>query len=385
MRDDSSSSTFGLALLAIGIVFGDIGTSPLYAFKAIFDPAHGIPLTTETIFGSCSCVFWALMLVVTLKYVTFILRATNNNEGGIMAMLALVRAVVRERSSLYPVLIFLGLIGAALFYGDAVLTPTISVLSAIEGLEIGSSLLARYTVPIAIAIMIGLFAFQRYGTALIGRFFAPVCIVWFIAIAGVGTHQIIQTPEILNAFNPWYAVNFLTTHGISSFFSVLGSILLAYTGAEALYADVGHFGRKAIRLAWFMIFPALILSYFGQGALLIKIPEALSNPFYLACPEWALYPMVAIATLATIIASQAVISGTYSITQQAIRLHYLPRMRIFHTSADERGQIYMPLVNTILLVLVLFTILHFGTSSALSNAILNMFMKFLFKNATKPS
>lgn len=364
---EHSSSTFGLALLSMGIVFGDIGTSPLYALKETFDPTYGIPLTTNNILGGCSSIFWVLMIVVTLKYVTFILKATNKEEGGIMAMLALVSTAIRGKPNIRRVMITLGLSGAALFYGDAVITPAISVLSAVEGLKIGSAIFEPYTVIISVIIILGLFIFQRSGTGFIARFFAPVCIVWFLVIGMIGLIHIVQFPTVLLALNPVYAFDFLTTHGVSSFL-VIGAVLLVFTGAEALYADVGHFGLKAIRLAWLMVFPTLILNYFGQGALLMHSPQALENPFYMACPEWALYPMVIIATLATIIASQAVISGTYSITWQAMQLHYLPRMQVFHTSAEEMGQIYMPVVNWILLIAVLITIISFGSSDRLAFA-----------------
>jgi KUP system potassium uptake protein len=363
----SLSHTAALAFLALGVVFGDIGTSPLYALKETFNPHYGIPLTMEAILGGCSSIFWALMLIVMLKYMTVILRATNKGEGGVMAMLALASSVVRPNSRRRKIVIGLGLLGAALFYGEAVITPAMSVLSAVEGLEIGSVGFKSYTVLISVVIIISLFSCQRYGTAFIGRYFGLVCSIWFAAIALVGAFNIVQCPRILMALNPYYAFTFLTTHGIASFL-VLGSVLLAFTGAEALYADVGHFGRKAIRVAWFMVFPALILNYFGQGALLMRDPSALTNPFYLACPGWALYPMIGLATLATIIASQAVISGAYSVTWQAIQLHFLPRMQVLHTSDRMMGQIYIPAVNWMLLLAVLVTMITFGTSARLAAA-----------------
>lgn len=362
------SSTSTLAFLALGVVFGDIGTSPLYALKETFNPNYGIPLSEMSILGGCSSIFWALMLVVTLKYITVILRATNKGEGGIMAMLALASSVLRTNSRKRNFVIGLGLLGAALFYGEAVITPAMSVISAVEGLEVVSTSFNKsLTVFIAVVIIIGLFAFQRHGTRLIGRFFGPICSIWFASIAAVGLFNIIQFPKILRALNPYYAFEFLTSHGFSSFL-VLGSVLLAFTGAEALYADVGHFGKKAIRFAWFMVLPALLLNYFGQGAMLMHSPESVVNPFYLACPSWVLYPMIGLATLATIIASQAVISGAYSVTWQAIQLHYLPRMQVRHTSSETMGQIYIPAVNWILLTLVLVTILIFGTSARLAAA-----------------
>lgn len=361
------STTTALAFIALGVVFGDIGTSPLYALRETFNPAYGIPLTVEAILGGCSSVFWVLMLVVTLKYMTVILRATNKGEGGIMAMLALVSSLVKLDSRRRRIVMILGIIGASLFYGEAVITPAISVLSAVEGLNIGSAGFKPYTLVISVIILVFLFGCQRYGTAYIGRYFGVICSLWFLAIAAIGAWNISHYPEILSALNPYYAFIFLSSHGASSFF-VLGSILLAFTGAEALYADVGHFGRTAIRIAWFLVFPSLILNYFGQGAWLLYHPSAVNNPFYLACPSWMLYPMIALATLATIIASQAVISGAYSVTWQAIQLHYLPRMHVLHTSDTAMGQIYIPAVNWILLFAVLVTMLTFGTSERLAAA-----------------
>lgn len=363
----TSSTTAKLAFLALGVVFGDIGTSPLYALRETFNPNHGIPLTMDAILGGCSAIFWALMLVVTLKYITVILRATNHGEGGIMAMLALASSVLPKNSRRWQCVILLGFVGAALFYGEAVITPAMSVMSAVEGLEIGSASFKSFTVLISVIIIIALFTFQRHGTSFIGRYFGVICSTWFIAIALVGIYNIVQYPQILLALSPHYAIHFITAHGFASFL-VLGSILLAFTGAEALYADVGHFGKKAIRFAWFMVLPSLVLTYFGQGALLMRTPSAVANPFYLACPSWFLYPMIGLATMATIIASQAVISGTYSVTWQAIKLHYLPRMQVRHTSDETMGQIYIPAVNWILLTTVLVTILMFGSSERLAAA-----------------
>lgn len=364
---EHKSRTAALAFLALGVVFGDIGTSPLYALRETFSPNYGIPLSVEAILGGCSSIFWALMFVVTLKYITVILRATNKGEGGVMALLALAASVVKPGSRRRKIVITLGLIGAALFYGEAVITPAMSVLSAVEGIEIGSTDLKSYTVPISVVIIISLFSCQRYGTTHIGRYFGTICSIWFASISLIGLYNIVQYPGILKALNPYYAFIFLSTHGTASFL-VLGSVLLAFTGAEALYADIGHFGRKAIRTAWFMVFPSLILNYFGQGALLMRDPSTLANPFYLACPHWMLYPMIGLATLATIIASQAVISGAYSVTWQAIQLHYLPRMQVLHTSDRTMGQIYIPAVNWMLLIAVLITMLMFGTSARLAAA-----------------
>jgi KUP system potassium uptake protein len=363
-----SQSTAALTLLALGIVYGDIGTSPLYAVKATFNPEHGIALTQLNILGGLSAIFWALMIVVSLKYVTLVLRANNGGEGGIMALLALASATTRTRRRTGVVMMLAGVAGASLFYGDAVLTPAISVLSAVEGLEVGTELFKPFIVPLSCGILIGLFLIQKRGTGFVGLLFGPVCALWFCALAAAGIWNIIQNPAILAAVNPVYAVQFVTSHGYASFV-VLGSVLLAITGAEALYADMGHFGKRAIRVAWFsMVAPALVLNYFGQGALLIDHPEALENPFYLAFPQWALYPMVGLATAATVIASQATISGAFSITQQAIKLGYLPRMAVTHTSSSAKGQIYVPTVNWILLAVVLAAVVGFGSSSGLASA-----------------
>jgi KUP system potassium uptake protein len=325
--------TAGLALLALGIVYGDIGTSPLYAAKETFNPQHGIPLTPENIVGGVSAIFWVLAIIVSLKYVTLVLRASNRGEGGIMALLALATSSVHGFPRLRAALLLIGVFGASLFYGDAVLTPAISVLSAVEGLEVGNTALQPYVVPIAVGILVALFAIQRFGTGVVGLLFGPVCALWFLSLGVVGVWHIAKAPMILKAIDPTHAFHFVTGHGYASFI-VLGSVLLAVTGAEALYADMGHFGARAIRIAWFAVAaPALVLNYFGQGALLVMQPAAIDNPFYLAYPGWALYPMVMLATAATVIASQATISGAYSMTQQAIQLGYLPRMTIHHTSA----------------------------------------------------
>ena len=361
-------TTASLALLALGVVYGDIGTSPLYAAKETFSPDHGIALTQANVLGGVSAIFWALMIVVSLKYVMLVLRASNHGEGGIMALLALASASVRDKPRLCSILLIIGVFGASLFYGDAVLTPAISVLSAVEGLEVGTSAFKPFIVPIAAGILIGLFAIQHYGTGIVGLLFGPICVLWFISLGAIGLYNIAQQPSILKALDPGYALHFVTGHGFASFV-VLGSVLLAITGAEALYADMGHFGKRAIRIAWFgIVAPALVLNYFGQGALLIGRPDAVANPFFLSCPDWALYPMVILATAATIIASQATISGAYSMTRQAIQLGYLPRMTINHTSARTIGQIYVPAVNSILLVVVLAAVVGFGSSTRLASA-----------------
>ncbi len=361
-------STAALALLALGIVYGDIGTSPLYAVKETFNPEHGIPLNTENILGGASAIFWSLMIVVSIKYVILVMRADNRGEGGIMALLALAIKSIGDRPRLAAALLMTGVCGASLFYGDAVLTPAISVLSAIEGLEVGTAAFKPYIVPLATGTLVALFLIQKHGTGVVGLLFGPVCAIWFVSLAAVGVWNIAQAPTILRALNPSHAFGFVTGHGFASFV-VLGSVLLAITGAEALYADMGHFGKKAIRIAWFgLVAPALVLNYFGQGALLIVNPKAIENPFYLAYPSWALYPMVALATAATVIASQATISGAYSLTQQAIQLGYLPRMTIRHTSAKTIGQIYVPAVNWILLAVVAAAVIGFGSSTRLANA-----------------
>jgi KUP system potassium uptake protein len=361
-------SGMALALAALGVVYGDIGTSPLYAVKETFNPAHGIPLTPENMLGGISAIFWSLMVVVSLKYVILIMRADNKGEGGIMALLALASAAVRKRGRPLTAVLVAGLFGAALFYGDAVLTPAISVLSAIEGLEVGTSALEPYVLPVSVGVLIALFLLQRHGTAAIGALFGPITVLWFLALAAAGISGIARHPTILGALNPVHALGFVTRHGFASFV-VLGAVLLAFTGAEALYADMGHFGRGAIRLAWFgLVFPALVLNYLGQGALLVVDPKALQNPFYLLYPSWALYPMIALATAATVIASQATISGAYSLTRQAIQLGFLPRMNVVQTSAKAIGQIYMPGVTGMLLVAVLAAVLGFGSSSRLASA-----------------
>ena len=362
------SSLAALALGAIGVVYGDIGTSPLYTIQVIFSESTGVQLNQANILGAISSIFWLLMFVVTFKYVLLVLRAHNKGEGGVMALLALAVSSLRPQDKRASGLLLLGVLGAALFYGDSVLTPAISVLSAVEGLQVASPALAAQVLPITIAILIGLFWFQRHGTHAVGRFFGPIVIVWFLALATIGVHQIAQAPEVLQALHPQYAWQFLQARGAGVFIAI-GAILLAVTGAEALYADMGHFGRPAIQLAWLgLVFPCLALNYLGQGALLLQHPEAVSNPFYLSFPQPLLIPAVILATLATIIASQAVISGAFSMTRQAIQLGFLPRMRIIHTSASESGQIYIPAVNWALLLAVIVVCLAFQSSSALASA-----------------
>ena len=362
------SSTAALTLLALGIVYGDIGTSPLYAVKETFAPGHGIPLTHASILGGLSAIFWALMIVVSLKYVTLVMRADNRGEGGIMALLALASQAVKDRPRVRTPVLLMGVFGASLFYGEAVLTPAISVLSAVEGLEIGTAAFKPYVLPISLGVIVALFLVQRHGTAAVGLLFGPVCLLWFLALAAIGAWNIAGNPAVLAAIDPRHAWAFITSQGLASFL-VLGAVLLALTGAEALYADMGHFGRKAVRIAWFgLVAPALVLNYFGQGALLMRDPTAIANPFYLAVPGWALYPMIGLATAATVIASQATITGAYSITRQAIQLGYLPRLNILHTSARTMGQIYIPAVNWVLLVAVVAAVIGFGSSSRLAHA-----------------
>jgi len=366
--DPQKSTRAALTLAALGVVYGDIGTSPLYAVKETFAPGHGIPLTTASILGGLSAIFWVLIIVVTLKYVVLVMRADNRGEGGTMALIALASSAVKDRPRWRGLVITLGLFGASLFFGEAVLTPAISVVSAVEGLEVGTSAFKPWVLPIAAAVIIALFALQRRGTAAMGALFGPVCLAWFIALGAVGVWNIVRNPVVLQAINPLHALGFATGHGFASFV-VLGAVLLAFTGAEALYADMGHFGRWPIRTAWFaVVLPGLVLNYFGQGALLIADPKAIENPFYLAFPAWALYPMVALATAATIIASQATITGAYSLTRQAIQLGFLPRMNIVQTSARQYGQIYIPAINWILLALVLAAVFGFGSSSRLASA-----------------
>jgi len=366
--DSTHQSLAALTVGALGIVYGDIGTSPLYAAKEVFNPAHGIAFNAMNIIGGISAIFWALMIVVSIKYVILIMRADNKHEGGIMALLALASASVREHAGWGRGLAILGVFGAALFYGDGVITPAISVLSAVEGLEIATPLFKPYVVPITVVVLIALFWFQRNGTSTVGALFGPVMVAWFAILALAGLTNIAGNPEILAAINPVHAILFLSQHGWSSFI-VLGAVFLAVTGAEALYADMGHFGKQSIRLAWFwLVFPALTLNYLGQGALLLRDPKAVENPFYLMFPDWALYPMVGLATAATVIASQAVISGAYSMTKQAVQLGFLPRTQIIQTSAREIGQIYIPGINWLLLIAIVAAVIGFGSSTSLASA-----------------
>nr|WP_301184111.1 potassium transporter Kup [Comamonas thiooxydans] len=356
-----------MTLGAIGVVYGDIGTSVLYSVKEVFGSGY-VPFTPANVYGVLSVLFWTLTVIVSLKYVTLVLRADNNGEGGLVAMLALASQTVKDRPRLSSTLFLVGMFGTSLFYGDGVITPAISVLSAVEGLEVISPHFTKAVIPLTLVILFLLFFVQKRGTAGIGKFFGPVTVTWFVCIALLGVHQIMGHPEILAALSPHYAVRFIwNSPGIS--FIILGSVVLCVTGAEALYADLGHFGKKPIRLAWFSVaMPALTLNYFGQGALLLANPEAVKNPFFMMAPSWALLPLVIMATMATVIASQALITGAFSVTRQVIQLGYFPRFEVRHTSVKETGQIYMPLVNWGLFVAIALAVLLFRNSGNLAAA-----------------
>ena len=357
-----------LTVAAIGIVYGDIGTSPLYTMQEVFSPKHGLDLTKSNIFGIVSLILWGLILIVSLKYVTLVLRASNRGEGGIMALTALALESVRKNSRLYFPLTILGLLGASLFYGDGVITPAMTVLSAMEGLGEATPSLKPFVVPLTLIIIIGLYSVQSKGTAGIAKFFGPIMLMWFLALAGMGIYNILRVPEILGAFNPMHAIQFLLTHGCVAFIA-LGAVVLAFTGSEALYADMGHFGPKPIRTAWFLVvFPSLGLNYLGQGALLIFSPKAVNNPFFNQLGDWSIFPLVILSSMAAVIASQATISGTFSMTKQAISLGFLPRMKIIHTSSNEIGQIYIPVVNWLQLLAVVSAVVGFGSSTNLGSA-----------------
>jgi len=364
----TKSSTAALTIAALGIVYGDIGTSPLYTMQTIFSQEYGLELTSFNVLGVVSLILWGLFTIVALKYVTLILRADNRGEGGIMALMALALESVGKQSRWHYILLLLGLFGAALFYGDGVITPAMSVISAIEGLNVATPNFSTYVVPITVVVLIALYSFQHKGTAGIGIFFGPIMLLWFAALAVMGVINIVKAPVILMALNPMHAIDFLLFHGWIAFVA-LGAVVLAFTGAEALYADMGHFGRKPIRFAWFgVVFPALMLNYLGQGGLLLTNPAAAENPFYNQLGAWSIYPLVALSTVAAVIASQATISGTYSMTKEAISLGLLPRLSIIHTSTKEIGQIYMPMVNWIQLVVVLAAVVGFGSSANLAAA-----------------
>ena len=363
----SKSSLSALTVGAIGVVYGDIGTSVLYALKEVFGSGH-VPLTPDNVYGILSMIFWTLTVIVSLKYVVLVLRADNGGEGGLIAMLALASQAVKDRPVLRKVLLSVGIFGTCLFYGDGVITPAISVLGAVEGLEVISPQFVKYVVPLTLVILLSLFWVQKRGTAGIGQFFGPITLVWFVVIGALGVYHIASNPAILLALSPHYALRFVWNHpGLT--FVLLGAVVLCVTGAEALYADLGHFGKKPIRLAWFcVVMPALTLNYFGQGALLLAHPEAVKNPFYMMAPDWALLPLVALATLAAVIASQALITGAFSVTKQVIQLGYLPRLNMIHTSAREIGQIYIPSVNWGLFAVIVLAVVMFKSSSNLAAA-----------------
>ncbi|MFZ3083095.1 potassium transporter Kup [Rhodoferax ferrireducens] len=363
----SKSSLSALTLGAIGVVYGDIGTSVLYAVKEVFGSGH-VPFTSDNVYGILSIFFWTLTVIVSLKYVTLVLRADNNGEGGLIAMLALASQSVKDKPALRKVLLLVGIFGTCLFYGDGVITPAISVLSAVEGLEVVSPAFTKFVIPLTLLVLFGLFWVQKRGTAGIGKFFGPITVVWFACIAVLGVAQIVTHPTVLWAISPHHALGFIWRQPGTSFI-ILGAVVLCVTGAEALYADLGHFGKKPIRVAWFaVVMPALTLNYFGQGALLLNNPAAVKNPFFLMAPDWALLPLVGLATLATVIASQALISGAFSVTKQVILLGYLPRLKIMHTNVKEAGQIYLPFVNWGLFVTIVLAVMIFKSSSNLASA-----------------
>ena len=363
----SHGALASLTLAAIGVVYGDIGTSPLYALKEVF--AHGhVPLNEHNILGILSLVFWTLTSIVSIKYVALILRADNHGEGGLIAMLALASQAVKDRPKLRSRLLLVGIFGTAIFFGDGVITPAVSVLSAVEGLEVATPAFHKFIVPVTLVVLTGLFAAQRFGTAAVGRFFGPVMVVWFAVLAVLGVVHIADNPAVLAALSPHYALEFLFGQPAVAFVA-LGSVVLCVTGAEALYADMGHFGKRPIRLAWFVgVMPALVLNYFGQGAMLLAHPSKVDNPFFEMAPSWALYPLIALATLSTVIASQALITAAFPVTKQVIQLGYLPRLRIAHTSIRETGQIYVPFVNWSLYACIVLAVVFFGSSSALASA-----------------
>ncbi len=356
-----------ITLAALGVVFGDIGTSPLYALRECFISAH-IAINEATVLGILSLIFWCMMLSISFKYITVIMRADNNGEGGIMSLLALNLRSSRIDGNKKMILIAIGFIGASLFFGDGIITPAISVMSAIEGLSIATPIFDKWLMPLAIGILTGLFLLQRHGTGTMGKFFGPITLLWFVAIGVMGIHSILQTPYVLSMLNPYWAMNFVYHQPFVAFIA-MGAVVLTMTGGEALYADMGHFGRIPIKLAWFtVVLPSLLLNYAGQGALLLRDAKAIENPFYLLVPEWALFPMIGLATAAAVIASQAVISGVFSMANQAIQLRYLPRLTVQHTSDVEQGQIYLPFINWVLYISILLLILIFQNSANLASA-----------------
>jgi KUP system potassium uptake protein len=363
----SAGALAGLTLGALGVVYGDIGTSPLYALKEVFHGGH-VSATTDNILGVLSLIFWTMTIIVSIKYVLLILRADNNGEGGLIAMLALATTAVKDRPKLRSVLMSVGLFGTAIFYGDGVITPAISVLSAVEGLEVAAPSLHTWVIPLTLVVLTGLFAVQRMGTGGIGKAFGPITLVWFFVLVALGLPHIFENPHVLVAMNPAYAIGFFIHNPVVAFIS-LGAVVLCVTGGEALYADMGHFGPQPIRIAWYaVVMPALVVNYFGQGAMLLDNPEAITNPFYLMAPGWAQLPLVFLSTAATVIASQALISAAFSVTKQAIQLGILPRMAIKHTSVRDTGQIYVPLVNWGLFVFIVLAVALFKSSDNLASA-----------------
>ncbi|MDH4562137.1 potassium transporter Kup [Pseudomonas sp. BN411] len=367
-HEGHSTTGLGLLIAAAGVVYGDIGTSPLYTLKEVFSPQYGVQVNHDGVLGVLSLIFWSLIWVVSIKYMLFVLRADNEGEGGAMALTALAQRASRSYPKLRSAVVLLGLFGTALFYGDSMITPAISVLSAVEGLDLAFDGISHWVVPLSLIVLVGLFLIQKHGTARIGILFGPIMVLWFSVLGALGIYGIVQQPEVLKAMNPWWCVHFFITHPTVGVV-ILGAVVLALTGAEALYADMGHFGRKPIARAWFfLVLPGLVLNYFGQGAAILADPAAARNPFYLLSPGWALLPMVLLATLATVIASQAVISGAFSLTHQAMQLGYIPRMFVQHTSQQEQGQIYIGAVNWALMVGVVLLVLGFESSGALASA-----------------
>lgn len=362
------SSLGAMSLAALGVVFGDIGTSPLYTMKEVFAGNHSIPLTADNVLGILSLILWSLIIIVSIKYVVFVMRADNRGEGGIMALIALALRYVQGSRGKENLVMMIGIVGAAMFYGDGMVTPAISVLSAVEGLEVAAPVLKPFVIPLTLLVLFVLFFFQRQGTASVGALFGPVMVIWFAILALIGLSEIATNPSVLRAANPWYGLEFLLNNR-SIALVAMGAVVLSITGAEALYADMGHFGRKPVEYAWFgFVLPSLMLNYFGQGALILREPDAIQNPFYLSAPEWALYPLIALATVATVIASQAVISGAFSITREAMLLGFVPRLTVLHTSDKRQGQIYLPAVNWGLMTAVFILVLGFKSSNDLAAA-----------------
>lgn len=365
---NQSTPKSALVLAALGIVYGDIGTSPLYAFKEAFAPGHGLAVTPDNVLVVLSALFWAITLVISIKYVLLVLRHDNDGEGGVLALTALAHRTVANRPRIAGIVILLGVFAAALFYGDAVITPAISVLSAMEGVAVAAPTLSHWIIPATVGVLVALFLVQRFGTGKVGGSFGPITLLWFLALGAMGVHSIWQSPEVLQALDPRYAIRFAMDHPGAAFV-LMSAVFLALTGGEALYADMGHFGAFPVRVAWYgLVCPALLLNYFGQGALVMRDPAAVTNPFYALAPDGWLWPLIALACAATVIASQATITGAYSLTLQASRLGYLPRIRLMHTSDTERGQIYVPAINWLMLIAVLLLVLSFGSSSALAAA-----------------